>query len=470
MKKVIVIYDDSKMPGADIKSITGNKSYGNTIFKRVTLAEHTARLLGGIEAVAGFTTPERSAAYLALPENSGASILLLYSQFIISDNAAFEVLVKKAIYAHRNYKTVTNDKISSVIFPNEGAFASASAKDYQSFDVIEGNPFTDISDINNFRQFITSGFEARFFNAVSGDEYTVVKRSENKDKIKKEYEFYGLLPDSMKQWFVRPFDYEEGKDYASYKMERYHMADLAIRYVHGAISMDEFDDILEKLFFFSKNRVTKKVTKEEYENIATSLYITKVEDRIEQLKQSKEFTRLNSLINDFTGYTGIDEIVEDYKSVYNILRKNKRFKYVSTVAHGDMCFSNILYSNEISMLKLIDPKGALNEEEIYMDPYYDLAKLSHSVCGYYDFFNSNLYEITFDESLKAHLTIDFDNSEYVKLFKTRLEENGIDFRLIRLYECSLFLSMLPLHIDRPKKVFAFVLNAIAILSSLKETK
>ena len=136
----------------------------------------------------------------------------------------------------------------------------------------------------------------------------------------------------------------------------------------------------------------------------------------------------------------------------------------------DLCFSNILYSKDASLLKLIDPKGAIVEDEIYTDPYYDLAKLSHSICGYYDYFNSDLFQITVDEGLKSHLSMDFDNSEYVAVFRKKLEENGMDLKLIRLYECSLFLSMLPLHIDRPKKVYAFILNAIAILNSLEDAK
>ena len=37
MKKVIVIYDDSLKPNKEIRSIPGDKSYGDTIFKRVTL-------------------------------------------------------------------------------------------------------------------------------------------------------------------------------------------------------------------------------------------------------------------------------------------------------------------------------------------------------------------------------------------------------------------------------------------------
>lgn len=73
-----------------------------------------------------------------------------------------------------------------------------------------------------------------------------------------------------------------------------------------------------------------------------------------------------------------------------------------------------------------------------------------------------------DDELKAHLFVDANNREYVELFKGKLEQFGIDFKLVRMYEASLFLSMLPLHMDRPKKVFAFVLNAIAILESLEE--
>ena len=470
MRQVLVIYDDSKMPGADIRSITGNKSYGNTIFKRITLAEHTARLLGEIEVIAGFTAPEHAAHKLSLPEYKDAAVMVLFSQFIISDKKAFALLAEKAVYAHENYKTVSDEgKISSVIFKDGTAYLENTA-DCTDFAAINCAAFTDISDINNFRQFITSGFEARFFNAVSGDEYTVIKRSSNKEKLKKEYEFYYLLPDFMKQWFVCPFDYKEDNNGASYKMERFHMADLAIRYVHGAIDLDEFDDILDKLFYFASIRASRKITKAEYEDCAAALYIDKVDKRIAELKETKEFERLSRLISDFTPYSCIDEIVSAYKDLYNTIRRNKRFLSVSVAGHGDMCFSNILFSREASLLKLIDPKGALSEEEIYTDPYYDFAKLSHSVCGYYDFFNSNRYEITFDETLGAHLTLDFDNSDYVKHFKDKLDENNIDFKLIRLYECSLFLSMLPLHIDRPKKVFAFVLNAIAIIESLKESK
>ncbi|MBR5406153.1 MAG: hypothetical protein IK111_00790, partial [Lachnospiraceae bacterium] len=105
--------------------------------------------------------------------------------------------------------------------------------------------------------------------------------------------------------------------------------------------------------------------------------------------------------------------------------------------------------------------------DMYMNPYYDIAKLSHSVCGSYDYFNSDLYEISLNDNLKFELKIDCDNDRYIGIFNEYLEKNGLDVRLIRLYEASLFLSMLPLHMDREKKVFGFILNAIKIMDTLE---
>ena len=118
------------------------------------------------------------------------------------------------------------------------------------------------------------------------------------------------------------------------------------------------------------------------------------------------------------------------------------------------------------MIKLIDPKGALEEKDLWTNPYYDIAKLSHSICGLYDFFNCGLYDIDLDEDLKFRLDIQFNNTEYEDIFKKYLKNNKFDYKVIRLYEASLFLSMLPLHMDYPKKVFGFLLNGISIMESL----
>lgn len=463
-KKVYILYDDSRKPSWDIRNITGQKGFGDTIFKRLTLREHTRRYYESLQEVALFAEPKDM---IRLKFESNTPVILIYSDVIALGKDDLEILVNKALYSHDNYKITQNNKIACVIFPSLAAYTDADEESYNSFLEIKVDCFIDISDINNFRQFITSGFEARFFNSLKGDEYTLVKSSENKDKLRAEYEMYNLLPENMKQWFVRPYDYEDKGDSSSYKMQRFHMTDLAIRYIHQSIDIEEFEDILNKLFHFISIRKVCDISVDEYEKIATATYIEKVEKRISQLKESKGYEEIASLIASSTKYNDIDEIVERYKSVYKNIRQNKSFLSVKVVGHGDLCFSNILYSKETSLMMLIDPKGATIEEELYMDPYYDLAKLSHSICGHYDFYNSDLYEITIDDDLKSHLSVFADNRQYVEAFKQKLNSMGIDFRLVRLYEASLFLSMLPLHMDRPKKVYAFILNAIDIINSIE---
>lgn len=463
-KNVVVIYDDTRKPNRDISMITGKKGFGDIIYKRMTLQDRTAEIFKGFEECVLFVKRGNDDG-VTIDKNT--PVILYYSDFVINNEKAIKILITKSLCAHENYAVTVEDKIACVIFDSIDSYHNAEDVLYDSFPKIATEGLLDISQVNAFRAFITGGFEARFFNNLSGDEYTVVKSSDKINKIKAEYTFYGLLPEDMKQWFVRPYGYKEEDGKASYMMERYHMTDLAIRYIHGAISVEEFEDILEKLFYFVKIRQVKEVSNEEYENMANSLYIAKVEDRINQLKQTEGFVKIDSLIKTLTKYDSIDEIVEEYKKLYEKIRSGKRFVNVSVIGHGDLCFSNILYSKEASLLKLIDPKGALSEEELYMDPYYDLAKLSHSICGNYDFYNSDLFEIVTGDDLRAYLKVDENNKEYIKLFKEALSKYGLDYNIVRLYEASLFISMLPLHMDRPKKVFAFILNAIDIMESLE---
>ncbi|MBR5359844.1 MAG: hypothetical protein IK123_03045, partial [Lachnospiraceae bacterium] len=60
MKELLVIYDDSRHPAAEISSITGRKSYGNIIFKRQSLKQRTRDKLAGLEGVYAFVGPDEA--------------------------------------------------------------------------------------------------------------------------------------------------------------------------------------------------------------------------------------------------------------------------------------------------------------------------------------------------------------------------------------------------------------------------
>ena len=270
----------------------------------------------------------------------------------------------------------------------------------------------------------------------------------------------------MKRWFVLPFHYQEDEKSASYTMERLYMTDLAIKWVHGSIGEEEFRRLLDMYFNFFKERHAKAVSQEEYQKTADSLYIEKVESRIEDLKKLGSYGHIAALLQAGTGES-IDDIKARYFALKQQVELRVRVEPVSVIGHGDPCFANAMYNKATRMLKFIDPKGALTEKELWTNPYYDLAKLSHSICGNYDFFNNALYEISINREFQAELKLGFDNAQYKKWFREKAEASGYHYLLIRLYEASLFLSMLPLHIDNPHKVFGFILNARNILEEIR---
>ncbi len=470
MKKVISVYDDRFRPSAALKLITGNKSFGSMIFRRRTFSE----IMGSMLPEPVFIKDYEEGAG-AVGEGL-AVVLHVFSHFACVDENALSSIVNKAAFASENYCVMCGNKCALIIFSDTSAWREAytshpKAEELQEyaagFPRLDETPFVDISGRNELTRFITGGFEARYFNSVSGDEHTLVKRSVNKEKLKAEYTFYQLLPDEMKSFFVMPYDYRDEGVSSSYRMERLGTTDLAIRYCHGAISMEEFGRILDRVFYFLEHRKSREADWDEFYRERRRLYIEKVEQRMEQLKGMEGYNIIAGLIASGTPYPDTDALLAEYEQLYDGIIGKEKENLRLCIGHGDLCFSNILYAPESDMMRLIDPKGATGSEGLYMDPMYDIAKLSHSICGGYDFMNSGLYEITLEEDMKFRLRIDANLEDYIEEFRQRLQAASFSFRQVRLFECSLFLSMLPLHMDRPQKVMAFILNAVSILKELK---
>lgn len=478
----ILIQDDSSTKSEIIADVIGERGFLDVVVKRKKLGDYYSDFIKGIcddldiIRIKSHFEFEDIKSKLEKRYTSSTRVLHCFSDFIISDNNNASLTFEKIKYVDSPYRIMAADKCVAVLFESIDSYiefinnsiqnksSKTATKSIENETQIQG--VTNIGEISNFIQCISGQFDARYFNALKGNEYTLTKTSDNKEKIKAEYQFYHLLPEDMKYWFVEPFNYKEENGKASYTMERLHMTDIAIKWVHGSISTDELSQILNKYFYFFSCRHKKEVSEEEYKNIADDLFIGKVLKRVDDLKKLKEFEKIESLITLSLGY-GIDSIVKRYLALKEKIEAGVKQEHVSVIGHGDPCFANTMYNKSTKTLKFIDPKGALTQEDLWTNPYYDIAKLSHSICGRYDFFNNDLFEITVDKDLASKLSIDFDNSEYVKLFKSKVEENGFNYLLVRLYEASLFISMLPLHIDNPQKVFGFVLNAVNILNEIE---
>lgn len=482
MTELIAIYDDTGRKSEVIADIIGERGFGDVVVRKRHLEEYYREPLREaypdmqwkkVRSVFEYANLEKELEAYGMEDRK---VLHCFSNYLISDGEKAGLSFAKLEYIDEPYGMLSEKRAVAAMFPTVPsylAFLKGIMAGQHAWDLarnlprtFEADGFVDISVVANFIQCVTGNFDSRYFNSLRGDGYTVVKRSANKKKIRAEYEFYYLLPDDMKYWFVQPFDYREEDNFASYRMERLHMTDLAVKWVHGSMPEAEFESLLDKYFYFFAARHTKECSTGKCRGIAEQLYVKKVYERVEELKRCPGFSRIRAVLE--AGGDSVDDLVEEYIALKDEAEKRGEAPKRLVIGHGDPCFANALYNRTTETLKFIDPKGAVSEEELWTDAYYDVAKLSHSVCGRYDFFNNALYDIQVNGDFGYDMVIPFDNGKYIKIFLDKARENGFDPVRVRVYEASLFLSMLPLHMDNPHKVLGFILNVKNILREVRD--
>ena len=324
----------------------------------------------------------------------------------------------------------------------------------------------DLRELGIALEFLSGSFSARHFNQIAQERYEVVKRSRDRDKIRREYRFFQLLPEDMQPYFLQPYGFEESGDGASYRMRRLFVPDLAVQWVHRAFTPAQFDQLLAHLFHFLAVRPARAVGREAAAAVATTMYVDKVTERVEELLALPAGRDVDATLQAGGVAGGVRSLLDRYTAAY-AGRARRRRDGDLRVLHGDLCFSNILYSPSTQALHLIDPRGADTEDEVFGDALYDVAKLSHSVLGGYDFIVAGLFDLVHDDTLRLGLRVEQDADEGLRAqFVDALVREGYSVEAVRLCEVSLFLSMLPLHIDAPKRVTAFALKARDILDEL----
>jgi hypothetical protein len=133
--------------------------------------------------------------------------------------------------------------------------------------------------------------------------------------------------------------------------------------------------------------------------------------------------------------------------------------------HGDFCFSNILFDFRAGRVKTIDPRGtdALGRPSRFGDLRYDLGKLAHSVLGLYDFIVAGFYMLQVEGQDLAFRVL----SERCLPVQRLFAHTPFAGRLPAQWQCYpvmvlLFLSMLPLHADDPRRQQALMANGIRL--------
>ncbi len=483
-EKLLIIYDDRETTKGDVCSLVGQRRFGDITFKRRLLVDHFRAALPAwaSEGLVHLRSVDDIPALRSRIETSGedTAACVIASRAGFMDFEHLTQLIERLPYAEEDFTDHLYKPLlvflrsAHSLVEQWPKFAAAPIhtweQAWQGKQRVHSVEPLDLGKIRAFLSFTCGSTATRHFNEIKIDSYYYTKRSSDKRKMLAEYSFYGLVPESMRPWLIQPFEYKDEGECASYKMLRYYLADASLQWVHGSFERDTFATFIERLLFFISERPKQTCSKEQSAAIARDLFVKKLEARVGQLLAMPEGQRLNQLATSVSPELDIKVQLKRYLALYKKHEKGFAFDHLA-VGHGDPCFSNILYDQGRYLLKLIDPKGVVVEQDLWTHPLYDLCKISHSVLGDYDFINNGLYSVRFSDT--NDLVLDFTHTNHAalkSLFLQRIKTYRYDSHIMRLGEASLFLSMLPLHIDYPNKVIAFMLKARQILDEVEREK
>lgn len=321
-------------------------------------------------------------------------------------------------------------------------------------------------DIGHADKYFSSRLEvsAREFNYITVDRNrgTLCKTSDNKDKLINEIKWYLKLPAELEYAHPRIFSYSTHYEKPYVMMEYYSYHTVHELFLYGDMNFQQWQDIFSRIYFVCKDFRRYTANGENIRSSIEEMYLTKTLQRLETLRDNKNFSNFFSKPVKINGekYFSLDEVITLLKKyIPELLCKCEKF----TIIHGDLCFTNIMIDPNLQFIKLIDPRGSFGAYDIYGDPDYDLAKLFHSIDGKYDFIIKNMFTVNADiqnASVEYKICDGERNYDLIKMFR---EIFSPDMKRVRLIEALLFLSMIPLHNESLKHQLAMLGTGITLL-------
>lgn len=478
----IIIYDDREAVQPPLTAIVGRRGFGSvrvrnqTLFSRLceALPDWAQGQLVRITGQAQIQSPENALPHLA--DASGVIVVAARGAVLDTEGFAQQIerlaLADRPIADRRRHPLILGFVSVADFLDEWDAFAqaplhTAPGEWNQAALFAQPHSLVDISDRARFLDFIAGATSPREFNQIQIDPLVYVKRSTDKEKLKAEHDYYSLIPAKMKPWMVGAYNYADNGETAQYEMPRRFYADAAIQWIHNAWDITTFNRFLDRIFSFLDGRPTKAASRDVVEAVARRLYIDKVRERFDRLLTTDRGAQILALLR---ASQGGEELLSAYDVYFD--RVERRWSKLCgteqlVIGHGDPCLSNILYDDSSLTMQLIDPKGATEEAQLWTHSLYDFAKLSHSILGDYDFINNRMFSVELSSDARLDLRILENTRDAFKAeFRKRISER-MDYDVLRLAEASLFLSMLPLHLDHLDKVAAFLMRANAILAEQK---
>lgn len=330
----------------------------------------------------------------------------------------------------------------------------------------------DFGHVNTYYHSKAAFTTQRSFNELTINPRFIEKSSLKNRKIKAEANWFDTLPVMLKSYIPQYLGHEESSEGKfSYRLEYLHNTALNELFVFSEMPNIIWHNIIEHCLNFIQDCNAEIAPQQAISQDLNQLFGVKTLERLDEFKATRGFNLSDKWIfNDDLSVSIEQMLAESEKHLPNK-------KKLSTVMHGDFCFSNILYDFRANRIKTIDPRGVSYSGEItiYGDTRYDLAKLSHSVLGMYDWIVAGYHQTQFDWETRK---IDFLISGEVKhkdtqsmFIKMVSKKHGLIAINLYAMQLQLFLSMLSLHADdtyRQEGLFANVFRLYQIMKRLEK--
>ncbi|OYU96745.1 MAG: hypothetical protein CFE21_00210 [Bacteroidetes bacterium B1(2017)] len=386
-------------------------------------------------------------------ENPGVPFEALCGYYKLNHSGDFYNLILKGIIDGKN-------QLSDVL------------KSYGSKYIVKSLPANYWYDFGNIENLLSAKrqlLQSRYFNSLFIHPVlnTITKESEFDDKLRNELKWYEDLPSELSVLSPRIIKKNEKEGRLVFTQEYYGYPTLSELFLYSDLSQEAWHGIVKKLMEI----VTEfgKYSTQINNETLLEIYLNKTFERLNILfegdqKWKELFDKETLLINGIV-YKGFQRLIPQINQYAKKMIVNARLG----ILHGDLCFSNILFDINSQIVKLIDPRGSFGQVGIFGDQRYDMAKLRHSIHGLYDYIVSDLFEVSIDgNEIKCNIfsnevptavTIDFDK---------QLEANGFNPDEIQFIEGLLFISMLPLHKDKPSRQQVMFAQGIVFLNEIIE--
>lgn len=319
----------------------------------------------------------------------------------------------------------------------------------------------DFGHLQTFHQARSTARTERSFNSIAVANRTVFKSGEKLAKLRDEAEWFSNLPPVMRM-FAPKFLGWEGE---GYRIGYEYSPTIHELYIFGSLPQQSWERIMSGCFEFLQ--VCSNHASPEAEAAGENFSGKTLDKTLTRLALWSEQSGI-SLEKDWTingrAAPSLLRVAEDS------IQRLSGSKALPGVMHGDFCFSNIFFDFREQIVKVIDPRGSMQDgyPSIYGDLRYDLAKLNHSISGY-DHILTGKYQCDrsgndLQLAFQKNATTSFIRgvASAFSLGGQRVTDAGISALTIHL-----FLSMLPLHADRGDRQLAFLANALKLFTELE---